>query len=974
MSAKARSGFYLGKKSALLLALLSAALLLALLVLAILYGRCARGPQESGQPSPGVATTPPANASAEPPTRPPGPWDRQRLPRHVAPTHYSLLLWPHLAPGLPEPSTHSGQVNITVRCRESTAAVLLHSAELTYRAASVWGPLEEAPGNSPRSVPLSELWTAAGNQYLVLELLENLTAGSLYELRFAFQGRIQPGSDNYGLFLNRYEDEGETRWLIASQLQPTAARNVYPCFDEPAMKATFSISIVHHPSYVALSNMPAIGVSEYKDVNDSALSVLRNETTPINWTITTFETTLKMSTYITAFVVCNFEYVAIKDRGHLIRIWARKDAVQKGFASYALNITGPIFSYMEDLLNISYPLSKTDLVALPLVGHSGMENWGLIIFHESSLLADPKDTYLRNKMHICQVVAHEVAHQWFGNLVTMDWWNDLWLNEGFATYFGQLGLAYIEHVLPLDKLFSERLTLPMLASDGQELNQSLSDTRTHETDSILKQFNAVTYHKGAVIIRMLSNFMTEGLFIKALNSYLNEYSFSNAVQDDLWTHIQKVIDEQNHLQLPTSVKKIMDSWTCQKGYPLLTVDFSTGTISQEPFFDKKGEHSSESTWIIPISWIKNGILQPLVWLDKRTKIFSEMKISDSVQDWIVLNVNMSAYYRINYDQNYWRRLAKVLQDDPKPIPSVSRLQLMADARHLSGSNYTGYETPLYLTKYLEKEDDSSVWAMALHAIGFYKRDFLLRDLELLPVLKQYLLPRITPIYHNYADILRESPETLDMNPFTKTGIEKILRTACWLGLRDCLDLASEFFNKWMNNSKHKVPVCFSSTICCYGVWMGNEEEWEFLFSIFKRNEIKDAYNTNIFYALSCTRIPGLLQRYLHYIYNDETNPPEITGKAIQNVVKNEIGYWAAWTFISEKWSDLSMRITLEKFMTTVTTDAQMQMVQAFLNNTLVDPEEKIEATDIIVKEKYENEKIKKSVTKTITWLKENMDN
>ncbi|XP_026576023.1 aminopeptidase Q isoform X2 [Pseudonaja textilis] len=972
MSAKLRSGFYLGKKSALLLALLLAALLLALLVLAILFGRCARRAEEPGLLSPGVPTTPWVNASAEPAARPPGPWDQQRLPRHVTPIHYSLLLWPHLAPGLPKPSTHSGQVNITVRCREATSAVLLHSAELTYRDASVWGPLEETPDNSTRSIPLGEVWTAPWNQYLVLELLENLTAGSLYELRLAFQGKIQPQPHGLGLFLNTYEDEGEERWMVVSQLQPTAARSVYPCFDEPAMKATFNISIVHHPSYVALSNMPALDISEYKDVNDSALSALMNETIPINWTITTFETTLKMSTYITAFVVCKFDYVTTTERGNQIRIWARKDAIKKGFANYALNITGPIFSFMEDLLNISYPLSKTDLVAVPLMDNGAMENWGLMTFYETSLLNDPEDESISYKTQICRVVAHEVAHQWFGNLVTMDWWNDIWLNEGFATYFEQLGLYHIEHIMPLDKLFSRQLTLPMLFIDNKGLNQSISNTEMHQTDSIIKLFNTVTYHKGAVIIWMLSNFMTEGLFMKALNSYLSAFSFSNAVQDDLWNHIQKVIDEQNDFQLPTSVKIIMDSWTFQKGFPLLTVDFSTGNISQEPIFSEKGESNSK-TWIIPISWIRNGTLQPLVWLDKHSKIFPEMKISDSEQDWIILNVNMTAYCRIIYDQNDWRRLAKVLEDDPKAIPSVNRLHLMADSFHLKWSNHTGYETPLYLTKYLAKEDDLAVWEMALDALGIFHTNFLLRDPELFPVLKQYFLPRITPIFHHYANLLRETPEVLNMNQFSKHDIERIVTTACWLGLRDCLDLASEFFNKWMNNSKHEVPVCFSSAICCYGVWMGNEEEWEFLWKIFQKNDTKDAYIADILYALSCTRIPWLLQRYLHYVHNDETNPPDFTAQAVLYVVQNEIGYWTAWTFVTENWSDLTLRSVMKSLMITITTDIHMQMIQAFLNNTL-EPEEKIIATNLMQTEKSQNEKIKKSMTKMIMWFKENMDN
>uniref|UniRef100_A0A2D4H229 ERAP1-like C-terminal domain-containing protein n=2 Tax=Micrurus corallinus TaxID=54390 RepID=A0A2D4H229_MICCO len=209
-----------------------------------------------------------------------------------------------------------------------------------------------------------------------------------------------------------------------------------------------------------------------------------------------------------------------------------------------------------------------------------------------------------------------------------------------------------------------------------------------------------------------------------------------------------------------------------------------------------------------------------------------------------------------------------------------------------------------------------------------------------------------------------------MDESNKCEMDRILTTACWFGLRDCLDLASEFFNKWMNNSKHEVPVCFSSALCCYGVWMGNEEEWEFLWKIFQKNDTKDAHH--IFYGLSCTRIPRLLQRYLHDIHNDETNPPSDTAQALLFVVQNEIGYWTAWTFVTENWSDLPLRSITESLMIPVTTDIHMQMIQAFLNNTL-EPEEKNITTDIMLRDKSYNEKRKKSMTKMIMWFKENMD-
>ncbi|XP_061480498.1 aminopeptidase Q [Rhineura floridana] len=979
MRAKLRSGFYLGKKSVVLLALLAAALLLALLVLGILYGSCAQKLKDERLRKGAEASppTPSANTSAGPSALPPGPWDDWRLPANLLPLHYSLLLWPHLAPGLPEPRTYSGQVNITVRCRQETATVLLHGVGLAYQSAAVWGAVEEPRStNGSRSIPVAELWQVPQNEYVVLELRENLSAGALYELQFSFQGRIYPEPDFQGLFLNTYKDEGESRWLVASHLEPTDARRVYPCFDEPAMKSTFNISIVHHPSYVALSNMPAIDVYEYKGVNESILSTLSNGTTTINWTVTTFERTPKMSTYITTFVVCNFDYVTTTERGNEIRIWARKDAIRNGFTEYALNITGPIFSFMEDLLNVSYPLSKTDLIALPDMGAGAMENWGLMTFQETSLLYRPQDKFTGTKIWIGQIVSHEIGHQWFGNLVTMNWWNDLWLNEGFASYLEYLGVCYIKPTVPLDEVFSFHVVLPMLTMDDEIPNQSLSDTdEERQSATLIDLFSAVTYKKGASIIRMLSSFVTERLFIKALNSFLNAFSFSNAVQDDLWNHIQKVIDEQNDLQLPAPVKVIMDSWTCQYGFPLLTVNLSTGNISQEHFFSEKRKNKTNNMWMIPISWIRSGTVQPLVWLDKRSKIFPEMKISDSEHDWIILNVNMTGYYRINYDQTHWRRLAKVLENDPKAIPVVNRLQLMADAFQLRRSGYTEYNTPLYLTKYLEKEDDILVWNMALSELEVYNWGLIWNDYELYPVLKKYILPRISPIYHHYAYLLRQSFEVLEAD-FHTLRIENILKTACWFGLRDCLDLASEIFTKWMNDPSHQVPVFISKTIHCYGIQVGSEKEWDFAWKIYKENDTRlTGNNYDIFSAMSCTHEPWLLQRFLQYILNDSIISPDLVSEAIGNVANSKAGHWIAWKFVTDNWSNLYNRCgygALYAFMDTVSTDLEVQLVQVFLNSTL-ETQQRIIHTDRLLRVKAEKEERKEPIIKMIKWLKENTD-
>ncbi|XP_060615660.2 aminopeptidase Q isoform X1 [Anolis sagrei] len=975
MGARLRSGCYLGRKSGLFLALLLAALLLALLVLGILLGRCSRALSQAWrEPGPATATPPAANASQGPPERPPGPWDLARLPPHLAPLHYQLRLWPHLAPGLPHPPrSHSGQVNITVRCLRDTGAVLLHGEGLAYQEVSVW---QDSGNGSGQPVPVEERWEAPARQYLVLQLRRNLSTGAHYTLRLAFTGKVHAGTHLHGLFLNTYRDQGQNRTLIASQLEPLDARRVYPCFDEPALKATFNISIVHHPSYVALSNMPAIDVSEYKDVNDSTLSSLVNETTSINWTVTTFAMTPKMSTYITAFVICQFDHVTTTERGKEIRIWAAKDSIQKGLADYALNITGPIFSFMEDLFNISYPLPKTDLIALPDMDAGAMENWGLMTFRDTSLLYNPKDKNTRWKRRVTQIVSHEIGHQWFGNLVTMEWWNDLWLNEGFATYFEHLGAHHIDSSVSLDEDFSNSVLFPMLGLDTDLEGQSLSVThKKDEAATINRQFNLVTYLKGASIIRMLSSFLTETLFIKALHSYLNVFSFSNAIQDDLWNHIQKVIDEQNDTSLPAKVKVIMDTWTCQVGYPVLTVNFSTGNISQDQYYSEKDKNSTNNTWMIPISWIRNGTVQPLLWLDKSSKIFPEMKISDAERDWIILNVNMTGYYRINYGQTHFRKLAKVLENDPKVIPVVNKLQLMSDAFSMQWSGYLEYGTALYFTKYLEKEDEIIVWNTVLPYLDTYSWHYIRDDYELYPILKKYLLPRILPVFHHYASLLHEDVKMEPAIYIATNDLEKIFETVCRFGHRDCLNLISEIFTRRMNRPDNEGHVCYSTFVCCYGVQMGSDKEWEFLWEQQKQNgtELHEEYS--ILSALACTKEPWLLQRLLQSIINESSIEFFYIRHAIEKVAKNEVGHRIAWKFITDNWADLYNRSRsgiLRDFMGSVRTDVEVQMIQGFLNNTL-EPEQRIQATEIVLQAKSAMDKANESLTKMIKWLKENMN-
>ncbi|XP_061285933.1 aminopeptidase Q isoform X2 [Bos javanicus] len=940
MGPPSSSGFYVSRAVALLLAGLAAALLLALAVLASLYGHCARVPPSELRDGGAPAAAPSLPGKQEPtsqpgPTpepdvaatrsswRPPGPWDQLRLPPWLVPLHYELELWPRLRPDDLSASAlrFTGRVNITVRCTTATARLLLHSLFLDCESAEVRGPLSPDAGDATAGrVSVVEMWFAVDMQYLVLELGEALQPGSLYELQLSFSGPVSQDTRE-GLFLNLYTDQGERRALLASHMEPTFARNVFPCFDEPALKATFNITVIHHPRYMALSNMPKLSQSEKEDVNGS------------KWTVTTFHTTPHMPTYLAAFVICDYEHIGRIERGKEIRIWARKDAIADGNADFALNITGPIFSFLEDLFNISYPLPKTDIIALPTFDNRAMENWGLLIFDESLLLLQPNDKLTEKKIMISYIVSHEIGHQWFGNLVTMNWWNNIWLNEGFASYF-EFGI--INHFNP---------KLPM----------------------------------GASLARMLSSFLNDKIFISALKSYLETFSYSNAEQDDLWRHFQMAIDDQSKILLPATVKSIMDSWTHQSGFPVITLNVSTGVMKQEPFYLGKVKNQTllthNDTWIIPILWMKNGTTQSLVWLDKSSKVFPEMQISDSDHDWVILNLNMTGYYRVNYDKLGWKKLNQQLEKDHKAIPVIHRLQLFDDAFSLSKNDYIEIETALDLTKYLAEEDEIIVWHAVL--MNLVTRDLVSdgNNHDIYPLLKKYLLKRLISIWNTYSTMIRENVTALQEDYLALISLDKVFGTACLLGLEDCLQLSRELFRNWMNHPENEIPNPIKNVILCYGIALGNDKEWDFLLKIYNNNT-EEEERIQLAYAMSCSKDPRILNRYMDYAITvspftfNETN-------VIEAVAASEVGRYVAKDFLINNWQAVSERYGTQSLVTllyvigrTISTDLQISELQQFCSNML-EEHQRLTVQAKLQTIKNENLKNKERSARIAAWLRKN---
>ncbi|OCT98525.1 aminopeptidase Q [Xenopus laevis] len=956
MGPKSSSGFYLSRTSATFLSLLLAALILVIIILGALYARTTP-PQWSHH----ICDTSTSLENITDPTGRPGVWNNPRLPQNLVPLHYDLELWPRMQADDEGNYLFSGQVNITISCVEVTDIVLLHSVQLNFSYVGLrllgnksemdqnmeshgthyklyaidkstlqeskaykhlQDPTYDIPGGN---ISTKSVWTFENHSYVVLELSEELVAGNLYLLELNYTGFMR---QNSALFITHYKDFNEDKAVVASFLEPENARAVYPCFDEPALKATFKIRLVHNSSYVALSNMPAVAVSEREDKDGSV------------WTVTTFNTTPKMSTYITAFVICDFDYVNITERGNEIRIWARKEFVQKGFTNLALSIAGPLLAYMEDLFNVSYPLQKTDFVALPDLDVEAMENWGLITFIEEALIYDPKKKLRNSKFRTSLIFSHEIAHQWFGNLVTMKWWTDLWLNEGFASYMEYFGVTFLDSKLNRDELFTMHNLQPIFESDvGAHSNSVSLKKDLYEVDSSY-MFNEFTYDKGSALVRMLSSFLTEKLFIKGISSYLKTFSFSNVDQDDLWNHLQMFIDQQDEVQLPTTLRHIMQSWTFQRGIPLLTLNTTTGKVAKEMFkTDNTDNITSDSnhSWIVPVTWMKNGIEQTSLWLDSKSKVFPLM--TTAADEWIVLNINVTGYYRTNYNKENWNRLAKQLETNPKAITTVNRIQLIEDAFTLARYGYNEYGTALHLTKYLEKEDEINVWYTVLKHV--MSSDYPLVTYTNFPLFKKYILKRINPIYQRYANIIRTNFDEAEDDYFIQAHIELILKTACSFGLQDCLQLAHELYATWMKNcSWDVIPESIRDPICCYAIANGGENEWEFAWEMVNKTE--DMEIDFLFYAMSCSKEPWLLHRYLQYSLDmDKFSAFTL----FHDIIKHEIGRHIAWEFLKENWQRIKdifgpratvdfYNVLLPIFASKATSDLQFQEIQLFINTTM----------------------------------------
>ncbi|MED6292745.1 hypothetical protein CHARACLAT_003605 [Characodon lateralis] len=822
------------------------------------------------------------------PFTPKKPWDYYRLPDSLIPGSYNVTLWPRLKPNADGMYIFTGHSAVVFRCEKKTDLIVIHANKLNFT--TFLGYHAKLNGLGEAVAPaIQRTWLVVRTTYLVIQLSSKLTAGESYVLYTEFRGEL--ADDLEGFYRSEYMDDGVKKVVATSQMQATYARKAFPCFDEPAMKAVFIVTIIHDRGTVALSN------SKEMDSSNST-----RDNVPVM--VTTFEPTERMSTYLLAFIVCDFDSIQSDHSNLLIRIWAQRKAIGGGQGNYALNVTGPILQFYEKYYNTTYPLSKSDQIALPDFNAGAMENWGLVTYRETALLYDPMLSSTGNKERVVTVISHELAHMWFGNLVTLQWWNDLWLNEGFASYVEYLGVDYVEPTWKIKDHIILYDVQKVFAMDALASSHPLSrkEEEVNKPAEISEMFNTISYSKGAAVLRMLSEFLSEPVFAKGLSSYLNTFAFGNTVHTDLWDHLQQAVENTTDLHIPHNVHDIMNRWTLQMGFPVVTIDTRTGRIDQKHFLldsDSTVERPSQFnyTWFVPIKWMKNGVDQQQYWLLKEADTHAPMRVSGD--EWVLANTNVSGYFRVNYDVDNWDRLLSQLNTNHQVLSVMNRAQIIDDAFNLARAKIIPTTMALRTTEYLSKERDYIPWASTLRNLDYY---ILMFDrTEVYGVLQAYLKKQIKPLFE-YFGTLTANWTKIPAGHTDQYNQINAIRIACVVGVKGCRELINSWFRQWMENPDHNpIHPNLKGTVYCSAITLGGVEEWDFVWRMFQNTSLASEAS-RLRSAMACTKTPWLLNRYLAYTLDPTKIRKQDATSTIQYIAHNVVGMPLAWNFVRSKWS------------------------------------------------------------------------
>ena len=754
-----------------------------------------------------------------------------RLLDTFTPNHYNLTLDLTRA----EEKEFSGTVIIS---GESTSeSISLHSKGLTIQSATI--------DNQPADVSFGEFDELRLSQ-------PNLKNGN-HTIHIIFSGTITDAM--HGLYPCYFTHDGVKKQLFATQFESHHAREVFPCVDEPAAKAEYDLTLVTRTGITVLGNMPAKSEEENGDSRT-----------------TTFEKTPRMSSYLLAFVIGELHKKTARTKsGVEVNVWATP-AQNENTLDFALDIATRSIDFYDEYFGVKYPLPKSDHVALPDFSSGAMENWGLITYRESCLLADPELTPESSRRFIATVIAHELSHQWFGNLVTMNWWNDLWLNESFANMMEYVAIDALYPEWRMWEDFATNEVTAALRRDSLDGVQSVQADINHP-DEISTLFDpAIVYAKGGRLLVMVRKLIGEEAFRAGLKSYFEKFAYKNTVGNDLWQELESASGQP--------IVDLMNAWISQPGLPVVSVSNShdAAILSQERFFI--GEHQpSDTLWPIPL--FAN---QPL-----DVKILNQKETTVSIEKPLQLNCGLSAHFVTKYDESTREYLLKNIAE----LPTLDKICILQDATILARAGFENSASLLPLALSLKTETNEKVFGMAASALTELRKFVDDNDAA------RESLKRIS------GEFARATFEELDWDEKAGESDDDRERRTAALSLmmysedKEVLNEAKTRFN---NNKLEDLPTEIRALIISANVrHFETPEMIENLFSAYKNTPSNDLQN-DIAIGLTSTKNPETAEKILANIKDSNVIRPQDASRWFVYLIRTRENRQIAWNWLKENWA------------------------------------------------------------------------
>ncbi len=786
------------------------------------------------------------------------------LPTTVRPKKYQLRLQPDFSN-----FTFQGEETVDVEVVDSTAEIVLNAADLKINSAVLH--------RNGRSSTATNIVLDSSRQTATLTFAEPIPTGDA-SLEISFTGDLN--DKLHGFYRSEYTDpDGETRFLATTQFEATDARRAFPCWDEPAHKASFDLTLVIPSDLVAVSNNPVVE----EVAVDGGLKSLRFGETPV------------MSTYLLAFIIGDL--VAIHQQANeriTVGIYTTRGKEEQG--RFALDTSVKLLGFFNDYFGIPYPLEKLDHIAIPDFAAGAMENWGAITYRETALLVDEENSSAGTRQRVAEVVAHEMAHMWFGDLVTMEWWDDLWLNESFASWMGTKAVDWLFPEWQMWTQFVNMDTTRALSLDGLK-NSHPIEQEVKDPAEVSQLFDAISYSKGASVIRMLEQFLGPEVFRQGLSQYLSAHQYGNARTADLWSALEAASGQP--------VTSIMDSWTNQMGYPVLRVESNRTsedlelTLHQERFvYDRlqDGDEQEPEVWRVPVAVSSAGGEPTSTVMDGRqASIRIPAAGTAAGNPWFKINPGQTGFFRVNYSADGWEKLVPAIQS--LELSATDRLGIQNDAYALSRAGMLPVTQFLSMASAYNNENDASVWADLASN---------LRDVEVLLYNE--------PIYGAFQgfgqDLFRPAATRSGWDPRPGEGhMDALLRSTVLsqagnYGDTEVLAQAKDRFLRYLEEPESLHPDLRGLAFSLAGQ-AGDRTTYDQLLEL-ERNATLQEEKIRLLMALTRFNQPELLQETLERsISNDVRSQDTIT--VVTGVAANLKGRDLAWKFVKDNWPEFDRR-------------------------------------------------------------------